>query len=184
MIVACAHVGTPSSEAPRSAGNDTALGVGDSFDVRVFNEAELSGTYRVAQDGSIDFPLVHRIHVAGLEPTQIADMISSRLRGGGMMREPHVSVLVRDYASKRVTVLGAVAHAGTFPMAEGLTAVQAVSLAGGFTSLASRNDTIVTRSVAGRIRRYHLRLTDVMEGQVDDFVLGAGDTLFVPENIF
>ncbi|MBK8172638.1 MAG: polysaccharide export protein [Sandaracinaceae bacterium] len=188
MIVAtgvgCGHVTHTTTEIPESAGNDTSLGVGDIFDVRVFDEAELTGTYRVAQDGSIDFPLVHRVQVAGLEPTQIADMISARLHDDGIMHDPHVSVLVREYNSKRITVLGAVARAGTFPMANGLTAVQAVSLAGGFTSLANRNQTVITRSIAGRTHTYRVRLADIMEGDAEDFALGAGDTLFIPENIF
>lgn len=173
-------VGAP----PEAAGNDTSLGAGDVFDVRVFGEAELTGSYRVAQDGSIDFPLIGRLVVEGLEPTQIADLVTTRLHDGGFLVNPHISVLVKEYNSKRVTVLGSVSHPGTFPMSAGLTLVQAISLAGGFTSLASRNDIVVTRRVNGELRRYRVRADDVTEGRSDDFSIGAGDTIYVPERVF
>lgn len=169
---------------PEAAGNDTSLGAGDVFDVRVFGEAELTGSYRVAQDGSIDFPLIGRLVVEGLEPTQIADLVTTRLHDGGFLVNPHISVLVKEYNSKRVTVLGSVSHPGTFPMSAGLTLVQAISLAGGFTSLASRNDIVVTRRVNGELRRYRVRADDVTEGRSDDFSIGAGDTIYVPERVF
>jgi polysaccharide export outer membrane protein len=165
-------------------GEDTTLGAGDVFDVRVFGEADLSGTYRVAQDGTIDFPLVGRLAVASREPTEVADLIASRLRDGGMLRNPQVSVLVKEYNSKRISVVGAVARPGTFPMSAGLTVVQAISLAGGFTPLASRNQTVVTRRVGDRVFRYRVAVDDVTDGQVADFPLAAGDILYVPERVF
>lgn len=182
--IGCGASAPPSSGAPEAAGNDTSLGAGDVFDVRVFGEEELTGSYRVAQDGSIDFPLVGRLAVEGLEPTQIADLVTSRLRDGQFMVNPQVSVLVREYNSKRISVLGSVTRPGTFPMTAGLTLVQAISLAGGFTSLASRNDIVVTRRVNGELRRYSVRADDVTEGRSDDFSLGAGDTIYVPERVF
>lgn len=181
---ACGGSRLPSSGAPEAAGNDTSLGAGDVFDVRVFGEEELTGSYRVAQDGSIDFPLVGRLAVEGLEPTQIADLVTGRLRDGQFMMNPQVSVLVREYNSKRISVLGSVTRPGTFSMTAGLTLVQAISLAGGFTSLASRNDIVVTRRVNGELRRYNVRADDVTEGRSDDFPLGAGDTIYVPERVF
>jgi polysaccharide export outer membrane protein len=165
-------------------GNDTSLGPGDVFDVRVYGEADLTGTYRVAQDGTIDFPLVGRVVVAGAEPTQIADMLAQRLRDGAILRAPQVSVLVKEYNSKRISVMGAVARPGTFAMSSGLTVVQAISLAGGFTPLASRNQTTVTRVLRGRTHRYRIRVDEVTAGEQDDFALAAGDIVFVPERVF
>jgi len=164
-------------------GDDTTLGVGDVLDVRVYGEEELTGTYRVAQDGSIDFPFIGRVAVAGLEPPTIADTIKDRL-AHGYLRDPQVSIFVREYNSKRVSVVGAVAHPGNFPMTTGLTVVQAISLAGGFTSIASRDDTVVTRRVGGRLRRFPVHAEDVTEGNEDDFPLQAGDIIYVPERLF
>ncbi len=169
---------------PVLPGDDTTLGSGDVFDVRVFGEADLAATYRVAQDGSIDFPLVGRLAVAGLEPTAVADLLSERLRSGQYLRDPQVSVLVKEYNSKRISIMGAVARPGTFPMSSGLTVVQAISLAGGFTPLASRNSTVVSRRVNGQVRRYRVQVDDVTGGGASDVPLATGDIVFVPERVF
>jgi len=164
--------------------DDTTLGPGDVFEVAVYGEKQLSGKYKVAKDGSIDFPLVGRIVVAGKEPTEVSDDISKKLLEGEILRNPQVSVFVSEYASKRVSVVGAVSKPGTFPMSSGLTVVQAISLAGGFTSLASRNDTLVTRRENQKTERFHVPVERVTEGRADDFALQAGDIIYVPERMF
>ncbi len=164
--------------------DDTILGPGDVFEVTVYGEKELSGKYKVAKDGSIDFPLVGRVVVAGKEPTEVSDDISKQLREGQILRNPQVSVFVTEYASKRVSVVGAVSKPGTFPMSSGLTVVQAISLAGGFTALASRNDTLVTRRDNQKTERFRVPVERVTEGRADDFALQAGDIIYVPERLF
>lgn len=163
---------------------DTSVGAGDVFDVRVYGEADLSGSYRVAQDGSIDFPFIGRVLVAGLETTTIADLLSARLREGRYMVAPQVSVFVRENNSKRISVMGAVARPGTFPVYSGLTVVQAISLAGGFTSIASRDDTVVTRRTPQGLQRFAISVDAVTQGEQDDFPLRPGDIIYVPERVF
>ncbi len=164
--------------------NDTTLGSGDVFQVRVFGEKELSNSYRVAEDGTIDFPLIGAVEVAGLEPPAVASVISNRLRTAGILRAPQVSVLVEEYNSKRISVLGAVSKPGTFPMSAGMTVVQAISLAGGFTPLANQDDTVVTRRLNGELRRFRVPVEKISEGRSSDFPVRAGDIVYVPERIF
>lgn len=183
-LAACGGPGTTRTGTIPSTGNDTVLGAGDVFDVRVYGESDLSSTYQVAQDGSIDYPFIGRVQVVGLEPTEIADLLTSRLRDGGYLRSPQVSVLVKEYNSKRISVMGAVARPGNFAMSAGLTVVQAISLAGGFTALASRNGTVVTRRVNGELRRFRIAAEDISTGRADDFVMNAGDIIYVPERVF
>src|SRR5947209_14370518 len=76
---------------------DTSLGPGDLFEVRVFGEQELTGQYRVSGDGTIDYPLLGRIRVAGLEPPDAAAMIRRGLIDHRYLRDPQVSILVREY---------------------------------------------------------------------------------------
>lgn len=173
------------TEVPEVVANeDTTLGSGDVFEVRVFGEASLSGAYRVAQDGTVDYPFVGRVAVIGLEPPQVADRLREGLRSGGILVDPQVSVMVTEYNSKRISVMGAVREPGTFPLSPGLTAVQAVSLAGGFAPLADRNGTLVTRIVDGQPRQYHVPVEDVARGREPDVPLRAGDIVFVPERVF
>lgn len=170
--------------APLVPQDDTSLGAGDVFDVRVFGEEELSDTYRVAQDGSFDYPFVGRIEVQGLQPEAVAQTIASRLREGDLLRNPQVSVFVREYNSKKINVMGEVENAGTFTMTSGMTVVQAISLAGGFTSIAQQNGTVVTRRVDGAVRRFTVPVQTITEGRAEDFPLQAGDTVYVPQRVF
>ncbi len=171
-----------------SSGNTSstrwAASAGDIFDVRVYGEEDLTGTFQVAQDGSIDYPFIGRVRVAGLEPTEVADLITHKLKGEQYLKNPQVSILVKEYNSKRVSVIGAVAHPGTFPLSPGMTVVQAITEAGGFSPLASKNSTALTRTIDGHRRTYHLRAGDVSEGQGRDLTIRAGDIIYVPERIF
>lgn len=169
---------------PATAGDDTLLGPGDTFEVRVYGETDLSSNYRVAQDGTIDFPYIGRVQVAALEPTMIADLIEERLRDGRVLVNPQVSVLVTEYVSKRISVLGAVRNPGNFPVSPGLTALQAVQLAGGTSELANRNAAIITRRVDGEMRRYAVPLDNITMGAQDDVRVQAADIIYVPERPF
>ncbi|MDQ3030801.1 MAG: polysaccharide export protein [Myxococcota bacterium] len=170
---------------PEAVGqNDTSLGVDDVFEVRVFGEAELSGSYRVGQDGTIDFPLIGEVTVLGAEPRAVAALVATRLREGGVLVAPQVSVFVQEYNSKRFSVLGAVGTPGNFEMRSGMTVVQAIGLAGGFSNLANRDGTYVTRQVSGRAQRFSVPVDRITSGQEEDFPLQAQDIVYVPERIF
>ncbi|QQR89130.1 MAG: polysaccharide export protein [Myxococcales bacterium] len=173
--------------ADRSVGvgsQDALLSSGDIFEVRVYGEKELSGEYRVGPDGTIDFPFVGHIQVAGFAPSQISESIAAKLREGDYLKSPQVSVFVKEYTSKRISVMGAVNKDGTFPITSGTTVVQAISLAGGFTPLASRNDVVVTRQSGGVLKRYKVEVESITEGTEEDFPLQAGDIIYVPERVF
>jgi polysaccharide export outer membrane protein len=169
---------------PPPATDDTTLGPGDSFTVRVFGEDALSGDHQVAPNGTINFPLLGAVKVEGLEPTEVATKLENELRDRDLLRDPHVSVYVREYASKRISVVGAVANPGAFPLEPGMTVVQAISMAGGFSSLADRDGTVVTRRVGGETVRYRVPVERVTRGQAEDIEVAAGDIIFVPERLF
>jgi polysaccharide export outer membrane protein len=152
--------------------------------VRVFGEKDLTGKYQVGPDGTIRFPFLGSIAVGGKEADAVARDIGERLKAGQFLLDPHVSVFVEQTNSKRISVLGAVAKPGTFPILPGMTVVQAVSNAGGFTPLASKDDTVVTRRVGKQLERYRISVTQLTRGDADDFPLRAGDIVFVPERVF
>lgn len=170
---------------PPPAADDNALGPGDVFGVRVFGEAELSQDYRVAPDGTIDFPYVGRVHVQGMTPTETADALRQQLHDRQILVNPQVSVIIREFNSRRINILGQVAHPGTFPFEQNMTIVQAVSLAGGFTALANQRSVRLTR----RLRRsgtqsYEIPVDLIATGRASNVYLAPGDTIFVPENPF
>lgn len=181
---ACSKRGVQTTEVPPPATDDTTLGPGDVFSVRVYGEDAMTGSHQVAPDGTIHFPLLGAVQVGGLEPTDVAQKIQSALLDGDLLRDPHVSVYVEAYASKRVSVVGAVANPGTFALEPGMTVVQAISMAGGFSSLADRDGTVVTRHIDKEIIRYRVPVARVTKGQAEDIEVAAGDIIFVPERLF
>lgn len=163
---------------------DTTLGPGDVFEIRVFGEKDLSGKYRVGPDGSIKFPFLGTLAISGKEVGEIEKEIADGLKAGQYLLDPQVSIYVETTDSRRISVLGAITKPGTFPLVLGMTVVHAVSTAGGFTPLASKDDTVVTRRVGGKLERYRIAVTDITRGYADDFPLRPGDIVFVPERVF
>ncbi|MBX7196048.1 MAG: polysaccharide export protein [Sandaracinaceae bacterium] len=176
----------PRYHAPRGEeqAEDSVVGPGDIFELRVYNEDDLTAEYRVETDGTIDVPLIGRVEVAGLDPNAIADRISERLREGQFLVAPHVSVRVQEYNSRRVSVIGAVREPGSYPIRNRMGVVEAVSLAGGFTALANRDGTLLTRRVDGQLRTFSVPVDRISNGQEPDVTVRAGDILHVPERIF
>jgi polysaccharide export outer membrane protein len=184
MLVGCASSQATTDRQAPIPDEDTTLGPGDVFEVRVYGQKDLSGKHRIAPDGTINFPFLGPVQAGGRDPQALAEAISEGLKSGGYLSDPQVTVFLEESNSKRVSVLGAVAKPGTFPMIAGMTVIQAVSQAGGFTPIASKNDTVVTRRVEGKIERYRVRVSEITRGGEEDFPLRAGDIVFVPERVF
>ncbi|WP_428267996.1 polysaccharide biosynthesis/export family protein [Haliangium sp.] len=162
---------------------DTTLGPGDVFDVRVFRQDDMSGTYSVSAEGTISFPLVGTVEVAGRTPAEVERTLRERL-ADGFLKNPQVSVLVKEYKSKKVSVFGEVKKPGTLLYSEGMTVVEAVAQAGGFTDLARKNAVTVTRTLAGEKTNYTVPVQDIGRGQADNFFVRPGDVVFVPRRLW
>ena len=158
------------------------LGEGDVVDIRVYNEKQLSGSHRVSPQGTINFPLIGSIEVDGLTADRIADVIRSRLEDG-FLKTAHVSVFVKEHSSKRVYVLGQVKKPGTFEYRSGLNIVEVLTLAQGFTGAANPNYVVITRRVDGKETRYPINVAAIQEGEAPNFLLFAGDIVFVPDRL-
>ena len=168
---------------PRPFTPASTLGAGDVFEVKVYDEKELSGIYRVSSAGEISFPLIGKLKIAGLTSTDAADLIQSRL-GEKYLRNPQVSILIKEYNSKKVSVFGQVNKPGTFKFEDRMSVIQAVSMAGGFTKLAAKNDTTVTRIIDGAEKRFPVPVEAIAEAEAKNFFLEPGDIVYVPESIW
>jgi polysaccharide export outer membrane protein len=162
--------------------NSITLGPGDIFEVRVYGEKDLSGDYRVCGEGTIVFPLVGTVAVLNLSPAQVANVLQERL-ADGYLRDPFVTVAIKQYNSKKIFVLGQVARPGTFPFEGEMNVVQAVTLAGGFTNMARMNSVIVTRVEGDEEKRIRVPVEQISEGLAPNFQLKAGDIVYVPETV-
>ncbi|MEM1414423.1 MAG: polysaccharide biosynthesis/export family protein [Myxococcota bacterium] len=181
---ACAGTRSVSPEVREPSSAPTGVHTGDVFEVRVFGEPELSAEYRVQPDGSIDFPFLGAVAVAGLEPRDVAAAVADGLREQSILVDPQVTVFVKESNAMRVSVTGAVARPGTFNLVPGMTVVQAISMAGGMTALASQNAAVLTRREGTDVRRFDIPVRRISEGRESDVVVQGGDIIFVPERAF
>src|ERR1700752_400113 len=110
------------------------IGSEDLLDISVWKEPELTRTVPVRPDGKISLPLLNDVQAAGQTPTQLATHVTESLKR--YVTDPQVTVIVTAINSQRIYVLGEVTRAGAYPMLPGMTVLQALSSAGGFTQYA------------------------------------------------
>src|SRR4051812_5774659 len=180
-VAGCAHTASHTMKVPRPT-VDATLGPGDVFDVRVFEEPDLSGTYRIDPEGSIDYPLVGHVEVSGKLPGEIAQLLREKLVA--FVHKPSVSVFVREMNSKHVIVYGQVQKPGTFPYVDAMTISQAISLAGGFTAMAARERVMVSKFDKDKQQVIEIDLRSIATGRTPNYFVSPGDEVYVPERMF
>lgn len=164
---------------------DTSLGAGDTFEVRVYRQEELSNTYRVSSAGTISFPLIGTVEVAGQSPEDVETEIQRRLADGYLIN-PQVSVVVEEYRSKQISVSGQVEDPGTVAYSDGMSIIEALSRAGGFTDMARQNAVTVTRHNPdeGESVQYTIPVAEIRDAEAPNFFVRPGDVIHVPERLF
>lgn len=166
---------------PENTASSNALAANDLLEVRVYQEPDLTGVYRVDPQGQVDFPLCGKVAVGGLNASGAAEALTQCLRNG-FVRRPQVSVLVKEFNSKKVFVFGEVSKPGSFVFEEGMTIIHAISQAGGLTRTAAKNSVNVTRVVDGQEVKLPVKVEDIVVGREKNFYLTPGDIIFVPES--
>jgi protein involved in polysaccharide export with SLBB domain len=161
------------------------VGPGDLFVVNVLGEKDIPQEFRVQPDGTIDFPYLDRIKVDGLEPQEIEDLLKRELADKQILRRPQITLVVKQYNSKRISVIGAVTKPGILPWSEGMKLVDAILLAGGLSSLADGDHVRITRPVpGGKPVTAVVNVEDITDGKLGDVPLQAGDTIKVEHRMF
>lgn len=159
------------------------VGIDDTFDVRVYGEAELTGLFRVATDGTIDYPLAGRIQVSGLRTGEIQQLLVNKLKDK-YLKDPQVVVTIKDRNSQKITVLGQISKPGQVGYYPNMTIVDAIASAGGFTGIAAKNSVSLRREVGGKIEMHVFPVADISEGRSPNVMVLPGDVLVVDERVF
>lgn len=178
LAAGCAHGDPPPPVAALAA--DYRLQLEDVVDVAVWKEPALSASVPVRPDGKITVPMVGEVQAAGRTARELQGEIGERLKP--FVPSPSVTVIVREVRAGRFFVLGEVTHPGAYPLAHGLTVLEAMALAGGPTEFASTSRMLLMRPQgAGRApARIRVSLADIVSGRLPPVQLLAGDTLYVP----
>jgi polysaccharide export outer membrane protein len=159
------------------------LGIDDVFEVRVLGEQDLSGMYRIAADGTVDYPFIGRVAVIGMRSGDVQELIASKL-ADGYLKKPQVSLMVKEWNSRKVSVIGQVQKPGSVTYFPNMTIVDAIAAAGGFTGIASKNSVTLRREAQGSVQSNNYPVADISQGRAPNIVLRPGDILVVEERLF
>ena len=156
---------------------DYRLGAGDLLKIAVFDHDELGVDARISQSGNITFPLIGQLQVAGLSTRDTELLLARRLIEGGFVKQPQVSVLVSEYQSQKVSVMGQVAKPGQYPLDASKKVLDALAMAGGVLNDTAAEDVTLVRADGNRIV---IDLKTLFDGDpAVNLVVQDGDTVFV-----
>lgn len=182
----------PASAAPSQApaeskvNNDYVIGPGDTLQVFVWRNPELTTTVPVRPDGKISTPLVEDMTAVGKTPSQLARDVESVL--GEYVRSPQVNIIVTEPAgaNSQVKVIGQVVRPQSIAYREGLTVLDAVLAVGGLGPFAAGNRAKLVRMEGGKSREIKLKLSSLVNNgdMKQNLALRPGDVIVVPESRF
>ena len=145
LLLAGCQPGANVAQMPNYVVYGYTLGSGDEIRIITFGEDQLTGDFRVGDDGNVALPLLGDVHVAGMTTTQVDRLLESQLAAKGLIRNPSVSTEVVRY--RPIYVLGEVARPGQYEFHPNMTLLSAVAIAGGFTYRAVEDYAVVVRTV-------------------------------------
>jgi polysaccharide export outer membrane protein len=192
----------PAPPAAAEAGQDYQIGPSDILKVTVYGHEDLTQTILVQPDGTFTFPLVGRVKGSEMTPAELEKKIGVLL-SRGFIRNPQVTVVVQEYRSKTVYVVGEVARPGPYPIAGRTTLVEVLAKAGPTPNAGA--EVVVVRPHQGvavegpvlptevaegetappdkpRADVFRVTMSAIQAGELDkDLVLQPKDTVFVPQ---
>jgi len=154
------------------------------IDVHYGKDGKISQKVRVSSKGMITFPLIGEVEVNGLTVSELEKKLYTLLEKDYLVN-PQVSVVIEEYST--VSVMGEVKKPGSYPIKGKLTVVEAISIAEGFTKIASPNRVKVIRTNSdGTKTEIPVRINDIVNkgAQEGDIDLQGGDVVIVPESLF
>lgn len=156
------------------------IGVEDELGISVWHESELSNNVVVRPDGMITLPLLNDLKVTGLTTKELQDLLTDRLKD--FVKEPQVTVIVRQIRSRKIYLIGEVVHPGTYQLNNSKTVLQLLAEAGGPGPYAKVGSIYVIRQKEGGQTRLPFHYKKAMSGSraSDDIALQPGDMVVVP----
>ena len=158
------------------------VGPSDVLGISIWRQPDLSlGGVPVRPDGKISIPLAGEIEVAGLTALEINEVVTERLKE--YVAEPQVTIMVVQVNYPVVFIIGEVNRPGPIPIRQNTTMLQAISLAGGFTTFADRDDIHIVRREGGRNYRIPFDYEDAIKAKEgnEDLYVRPGDVIVVED---
>ncbi len=176
----------PAPPQAASADYNYVIGAGDSVNIVVWRNPELSGSYPVRPDGKISAPLVEELVAQGKTSVELARDIEKKL--STYVRDPVVTVIVTGFVgpySEQIRVVGEAARPLFLPYKQKMTLLDVMIAVGGLTDFADGNRAIIQRTSEGN-KQYAVRLKDLIKrGDLSANVeMRPGDILVIPQGLF
>ena len=137
------------------------IGPGDLLEIKVFEVKELDQTVRVSEDGSITLPLLGRVVVEGLTQEGVVQKLTSLL-SAKYVKNPQVTIFIKEYKNQQVAVIGAVEKAGSYELVGRKNLLQIISMAGGFSETAGNEVFILRERPDGAASAIAIDLKDLL----------------------
>ncbi|MGZ5439068.1 MAG: polysaccharide biosynthesis/export family protein, partial [Candidatus Aminicenantales bacterium] len=137
------------------------IGPGDLLEISVFEVEELSQTVRVSEDGSITLPLIGRVIVEGLTQEGVVQKLTELLQAK-YVKNPQVTIFIKEYKNQQVSVLGAVTTPGNYELVGRRNLLQIISMAGGFSDTAGNEVFILREGPDGGTSSITIDLKDLL----------------------
>ena len=170
----------PTSAAMSVSGADK-IGPTDVLDISVFQVPELTKSVQVSESGTVNLPLVGEISVAGQSAQEVERALTASL-GAKYVKNPQVTVYVKDYNSSRVTITGEVKNPGVFPIKGSTSLVQLVAMAGGLGD-SSDQTVLVLRQSNGKRSAAKFDVSAIQNGEAEDPILQPGDQILAGTSV-
>lgn len=170
--------GVPDAPPPAISPTEQPLGPGDVVNVRVFGVDSLSGEQTVDQSGVINMPLIGAVPAAGKTTAQLGEQLATQL-GARYLASPQVNVTLKSFVTKTITVEGAVATPGIYPVTGETSLIKTIAMARGTTEDANLKQVIVFRQINGERQAAAFDLTTIRRGTDPDPAIYANDTVVV-----
>ncbi|HEX5756306.1 MAG TPA: SLBB domain-containing protein [Arenimonas sp.] len=172
----------PAASQPQPEDPLLALGVGDVVSLQVYGRPELATTTYVSDDGSITVPLAGTVTVLGMSPAAAGQRVAEAFREGGFLLDPQVSLLITQFRSRQVSVLGAVRTPGRFVVESNTSVIDVLAMAGGISDSGGRTVVVLRSAGNGEIKRIAVDLAGLESGAIalPTLALQSGDAVFVP----
>lgn len=156
------------------------IGPEDELIISVWKEPDISRTVPVRPDGKISLALLNDVQATGRTPMQLGSDITEKLKS--FISEPQVTIIVTKINSQRVFVVGEVQRTGSYTLLPNMSAVDAISSAGGFTPFAKRTKIYILRKESGKITSIPFNYKEVVKKRKpdQDVILKPGDRIVVP----
>lgn len=158
------------------------IGPLDVLDISVFKVPDLTKEVQVAENGTINYPLVGDVVAAGRTARDVEQDLRKQL-GAKFLRDPQVTVLVKEYNSQRVTVSGAVKTTGVYAIKGSTSLMQVVAMAGDVDSSVDSGDVVIFRTINGQRSAAKFDIDAIKAGKAADPQLQPGDVIVVNSSV-